>query len=532
MLRFLVLFVLVAGAILAAWHGWGQPVPMPPSPLAAAQKLTCVSYTPFHGDQAPFTDGLIPDRQIAEDMERLSQVTSCVRTYSAAKEQGRIAAIAGAHGLKVLQGIWLGRDRAENRGEIEAALELVRRHPNVIDALIVGNEALLRGELSEARLKKYIDEVRRRSGLPVTYADVWEFWLKAPNLVAAVDFVTIHILPYWEDEPVAAEDALDHVREIRRQLEAAFPQKEILIGEVGWPSSGRMRDSALPSPVNQARVLSGIVATAKAEGWRANLIEAFDQPWKRQLEGTVGGHWGIYDNSTREPKFRFGEPVSNHPDWALKAGLGVGAAFLVFLAAWLGGRGHAASWPRDLAIAGIALVTGLLFGWAAVNLPVENFFPGDEARAAGMLVLALVVPMAAAFAVAHRDRLEGGFTVALTSEGWRSSILITPILAALLIATVVGAIHVGLGLVFDPRYKDFHLASLTGPVVALAILAFANTSASLRPNVAEAAAAFVLIGSALFIIVNEGIANWQALWFASLLIVLALTALRIRAAPG
>ena len=35
-----------------------------------------------------------------------------------------------------------------------------------------------------------------------------------------------------------------------------------------------------------------------------------------------------------------------------------------------------------------------------------------------------------------------------------------------------------------------------------------------------------LAGSALFVVFNEGIANWQALWFAGLLLVLALTAYR------
>ena len=42
----------------------------------------------------------------------------------------------------------------------------------------------------------------------------------------------------------------------------------------------------------------------------------------------------------------------------------------------------------------------------------------------------------------------------------------------------------------------------------------------------------MLAGSALFVIANEGIANWQALVLAGLLLLLALTALRAKAAPG
>ena len=533
MLRSLGLFTLIACAIALAWYGWGRPAAIPPSPFGPGEKLTCISYAPFHGDQAPYHRDLrVPDRRIAEDLRQLSALTSCIRSYSAKGAQGRITRLAAAQGLKVLQGIWLGRNRADNRREIEAALKLARGHPGTVQALIVGSETLLRGELAPAAIEAYIAEVKRRSGLPVTYADVWEFWLRSPELAASADFVTIHILPYWEDVPVSAKDAVAHVREVRDRVQAAFPGKEILIGEVGWPSAGRMRDGALPSPVNQANFLSGVMEAAKQGGWKVNLIEAFDQPWKRLMEGTVGGYWGVYDDGQRGPKFHFGERLSNHPDWRLKAGLGIAAAFLVFLSFWLGSRDAPMgerSWWRDAAVATIALGAGLLFGLAATNLPIEGETAIDRLRAAFMLVLALVVPMAAAYAVTRGDRL-AGFAEALDPVRWRRHDLVEVVLAALLAATAVAAIHVALGLVFDPRYKDFPFASLAGPIVALAVLAFTAPRHPLKPGAAEIAAAAVLAGSALFVIVNEGSANWQALILAALLLLLALTSLR--AAPG
>jgi glucan 1,3-beta-glucosidase len=106
------------------------------------------------------------------------------------------------------------------------------------------------------------------------------------------------------------------------------------------------------------------------------------------------------------------------------------------------------------------------------------------------------------------------------------------VLAALLAATMVAAIYVALGLVFDPRYKDFPLAALVGPVIALAVLALVDNPAPDRPGNAELAAAALLTGSAVFVTLNEGIANWQALSFAALLLLLALTAVRAKAAPG
>ena len=172
--------------------------------------------------------------------------------------------------------------------------------------MVVGNEVLLRGEMSATDLAGTIRAVKARVRVPVTYADVWEFWLRNRDVANAVDFITIHILPYWEDFPIPAGDAAAHVDAIRRQVVDAFPGKEVMIGEVGWPSAGRMREGALPSPANQARVIQDVLALGKRENFRVNVIEAFDQPWKRALEGTVGGHWGLFDAATRAPKFAWG----------------------------------------------------------------------------------------------------------------------------------------------------------------------------------------------------------------------------------
>jgi exo-beta-1,3-glucanase (GH17 family) len=532
MTRLLLLFAVVASAIGLFWYGMGRPVAIPASPLAQGQKLNCLSYTPFHGSQAPFDQPLhIADEQIERDLRQLAEVTSCVRTYSAAPAQGKITRIADQLGLKVLQGIWINRDSVENRKEIEAGLQLAKEHPGVIEAFIVGNETLLRGELGPDKIKTYLEEVRRRSGLPVTYADVWEFWLRAPELAPVVDFVTIHILPYWEDDPVAAADAVKHVREIRQKVAETFAGKEIWIGEVGWPSEGRMRAGAFPSPANQAMVLSGVVEAAKTENWKVNLIEAFDQPWKRLLEGTVGGYWGLFDDSGRELKFRWGEPVSSHPKWRIEAALGIGAAILIFLTAWLSRRKDDAGWSRDLAIAAIALIAGLVFGWAALGLPMEPPEPGDRLRSAGMIILSLIVPIIAAGAVARNAPLES-LAIALNAPLRRHADVCSLALAILFAATLVAAIHVALGLVFDPRYKDFQLALLSGPVAALAIVAWLNGRGRSGTGVAERVAAGLLTGSALFVVFNEGAANWEALWFGGLLLVLALSALRATPAPG
>ena len=197
-------------------------------------------------------------------------------------------------------------------------------------------------------------------------------WLRNRDVAAAVDFITIHILPYWEDFPIPARNAAAHVDAIRRQLVAAFAGKEIIIGEVGWPSAGRMREGALPSPANQARVIQDVLALAKRDNFRVNVIEAFDQPWKRALEGTVGGHWGLLDDAARTPKFVWGEAVSNHPHWRLQAAGGILFAAIVFGAAFAARRGASVSVAQWLAVTANAIAGGVLIGWSVANVPIES----------------------------------------------------------------------------------------------------------------------------------------------------------------
>src|SRR5262245_7936750 len=122
------LFALAASAIVAFWAWLGAAVQMPPSPLAAGEKLHCISYAPFRGRQDPFGPDIpIDPAQIDEDLTALKRITDCVRTYSIDRGLDRIAEIAGRHGMKVLQGLWLSSRPELSRHQIETAIALARR---------------------------------------------------------------------------------------------------------------------------------------------------------------------------------------------------------------------------------------------------------------------------------------------------------------------------------------------------------------------------------------------------------------------
>lgn len=379
------MLALLAAVLLCVgfWAWRGRDVGLADAP---SSPLPCVSYAPFRGSQSPFDETLvIPPAQIESDLRTLAGMTGCVRIYAVDQGLAAVPAIAERLGLEVLLGAWLGRDPERNAEELSAVVSLANRYPRTIRSVIVGNEVLLRRELPPARLVAHIREVAAAVPVPVSYADVWEFWLEHPEVAEAVDVLTIHILPYWEDRPVAVETAVDHVAGVLATMRRAFPGKPILIGEVGWPSRGRMRERALPSPANQARFVREILALAARDGLAINLMEGVDQPWKRRLEGTVGGFWGVLDEE-RRAKFPLSGPVAAEPAWRFALVASAAAALLPIL--WAGLRRlrlRPHGWAA-LALAAAAAASSL--GQAAVDLPAGSLGAFDWAIGLGRLAVA------------------------------------------------------------------------------------------------------------------------------------------------
>jgi exo-beta-1,3-glucanase (GH17 family) len=527
----LALLLISLSAIAAVWWWLATPITLVRAPIDPDAKLQCVSYAPFRDAQTPLqpTTHIEPE-QIAQDLAQLAKITDCVRTYSIENGLDQVPGLAAKVGLKVIQGIWLGSDRLKNLAQISTAVGLTKQYPQVITALVVGNEVLLRGEMTTSDLAANIRSVKAQVTVPVTYADVWEFWLKNREIYDAVDFVTIHILPYWEDMPVRAKFAAGHVDSIRKRMAVAFPGKEILIGETGWPSAGRMREGALPSRTNQARIVSEILDLAKREGFRVNLIEAYDQPWKRQLEGTVGGYWGLFDAAKRVVKYPPGEAISNYPLWKWQMGCGMALSVAVFLAAWLTLRRR--PWTPRLtswiAVGLSATTGGILLGIAADKMFYESYGVGGWLQWGALLAAAIASPLLCTNA-AMSGRSLPTFLELLGPREFRSGSFFTTLLAITLAVTTLIAAETALGFTFDPRYRDFPFASLTMAVVPFACLMLINRpQTGVRP-IAESAFAGLLVATALYTGINEGGANWQSMWTCAIYLLLALTLWRARA---
>src|SRR6202165_1541500 len=107
----LALLLISLSAIAAVWWWLATPITLPRAPIDPDAKLQCVSSAPFRALPTPRqpTTHIGPD-QIAQDLAQLAKISDCVRTYSIENGLDQVPAQAAKVGLKVIQGIWLGRN--------------------------------------------------------------------------------------------------------------------------------------------------------------------------------------------------------------------------------------------------------------------------------------------------------------------------------------------------------------------------------------------------------------------------------------
>ena len=449
-------------ALCAFWYALGRPIILPDA-ASPTHKLQCASYTPFDKDQSPFDQPLkVRPARLDADLALLATRFQCIRTYSMTGLED-IPALARKHGLKVMLGAWINSNPVDTQKEVKALIAVANANPDVVSSVIVGNEALLRKEVTGAQLVALIHQVKAQVKQPVTYADVWEFWNQYPEVGEAVDFVTIHLLPYWEDKPSGIDDALAHVTAIHDDFAKRFAPRDIVIGETGWPSEGRQRQTALPSRVNEARFIRSFVSMAEQRGWHYNLIEAFDQPWKRGSEGAVGGYWGLFD-ADRHNKGVLEGPVTNLPFWPqwLGAGALLGLVALVFA-----GRprrddfrveGHISMLERvqrhPAMLPVLAVIAAASLGVWGELMRVTARFAGEWVWAGAMVALNLVM-------------LAYGLLVLARPVGVRARILswLQPRAGLWAMAAGFAGAVMMLSMVFEPRYRSFPTAALVVPAL-------------------------------------------------------------------
>jgi len=506
------------------WWSQGRPQDIPD---ARTPRIKSASFSPYRAGQSPFGASFTRE-QLEADMAVAAKHFERIRTYSNTNQFAPVPELAQKHGLKVILGAWVGANLESNEKEINGLIKAANDYPDAVERVVVGNEVLLRREITPALLIDYIRRVKAAIKQPVTYADVWEFWLLYPQVAKEVDSLTIHVLPYWENTPTPLEHIVEHMLHAHAAIARAYPGKPSLIGESGWPSAGRVRQGAVPGRVAQARFVRQIINTAEEQGIDFNLFELFDEPWKFGQEGTVGGNWGIIDVD-RNIKFPLTGPVSEKPYWrdAFLASSAL-AALLVGLALWLRPpHGFSRTALVCLAAQGLAcMLTAsaeqslrLAFGAAGVI--------GGVLMTGGGALLCLLVFSELADLAAGGSGPRPLAPVIARLEALRSFRLNlkrrVDLVGLLDLVFGLAALALTFGLIVDPRYRDFRVAQFL-PIALCMTVRILATRELPRP-VGSPREEWLLVGSfmlgAIVIPLKETLANPAALAWGGTLLLLA-----------
>ncbi len=396
------LFALAIAAVhFSLWFVINRALPL----IEAPPMVQGFAYSGFQQDQSPLEKTYPTEAQLLEDLRILKSHTKRIRTYGAV-ENPEVAALAEASGLKVTAGAWISPVAEDNAREIETLLAQSALHTN-IERLIIGNEALLRNDVSVPELLIYIDQVKAETRLPVSTAEPWHVWLKNPGLVKHVDFIAVHLLPYHEGVPVEA--AVDYAIERYKELMAAYPRKKIVITEIGWPSRGPAIGASVASQVNQARFVREFLAKTAYEDYDYYLMEAIDQPWKVEIEGWAGPYWGMFDVD-RTLKYSLAGAVPRDSRWISKAAWSTLLAFIpIMFIAWRF-RHWRAGGRISMALLVQACITTLVIAW---NLPGDYYYTLRDF----IILLGLIIAMLMTSAVLMIYGVE--FSEVMFKGGWR-----------------------------------------------------------------------------------------------------------------
>tara|TARA_R110002167_G_scaffold135922_1_gene322537 strand:- start:1378 stop:3693 length:2316 start_codon:yes stop_codon:yes gene_type:complete len=238
----------------------------------------------------------LSEAQIRQRMEIILPYTKWTRSFACTQGNEFIPKLARERGLKTMVGAWIGSDKVKNDIEIDGLIELAKN--GFVDIAVVGNEVLLRNELSEKEIIGYIRKVKEAlPNIPVGYVDAYYQFIEHPNLVEVCDLVLANCYPFWEG--CSIEKSSIYLKQMYAGVERVAKGKPVIITETGWPNKGDNTKGAEPSERNAMKYF------INSSNWAAHkeipmfYFSSFDESWKIHHEGDVGASWGIWDKDEK-----------------------------------------------------------------------------------------------------------------------------------------------------------------------------------------------------------------------------------------
>ncbi len=260
-------------------------------------KIHGICFSPYVEGQGPGTT--IREQQLRDRLSVVAPYVRWVRTFSCTRGHEHIPQIAAELGLRSLVGIWLDNDRENNEAELAGGIAIAKS--GHADILAIGNEVLLRGDLTEDELIEFIECAKANvPNTPVGYVDAYFKFVDHPRVTAACDVVLANCYPFWEGCP--AEHALLYMKEMYRRAESAAGGKPVIVAETGWPNIGSATDGAEPSYEGAIKYFIDTYRWAQEDDIEIFYFSAFDEAWKVGKEGDVGAFWGLWDKDGK-PKY-------------------------------------------------------------------------------------------------------------------------------------------------------------------------------------------------------------------------------------
>ena len=236
----------------------------------------------------------LSEPQISQRMDVIAPYTQWVRSFSCTEGNELTPKIAHDKDLKTMVGAWISGDKDQNEKEINALINLAKF--GLVDIAVVGNETLMREELTENELLEYIHRVKQAiPGVPVTYVDAYYQFIERPQLIDACDVILVNCYPFWEG--CSIEQSATYLKQMYAVTQKAANGKQVIISETGWPNQGESTKDAQPSEINAMKYFINTTNWAQQNEVPLFYFSSFDESWKVHHEGDVGARWGLWDTN-------------------------------------------------------------------------------------------------------------------------------------------------------------------------------------------------------------------------------------------
>ncbi|MCA6380542.1 MAG: MFS transporter, partial [Cytophagales bacterium] len=248
---------------------------------------------------SPYLEGqnigdILSEAQIKRRMAIVAPYSKWVRSFSCTEGNEFIPKAAREKGLKTMVGAWIDSDKAKNEEEIKQLIDLAEQ--GYVDIAVVGNEVLLRNDLTKQELLNYISRVKKTlPNITVGYVDAYFQFKEHADLVDACDIVLANCYPFWEGCHI--DQASGYLKQMYEVAQEAARGKKVIIAETGWPDQGPNNAEAQPSEENSMKYFINTQNWAQQENIEMFYFSSFDESWKVRHEGDVGQRWGIWDKN-------------------------------------------------------------------------------------------------------------------------------------------------------------------------------------------------------------------------------------------